>query len=138
MKALKEIILYIWQLPQNLLGLAILVWLRICKRETYVKAFDFAEGERYYYCPGFPGGISLGRYIVLSSLYDHTGDHIVERHEYGHSRQSRYVGWLYLLVVGLPSLLWAAFYVYKPDNPHGYYTGFYTERWADKLGGVQR
>lgn len=138
MKTLWTILLYIWQLPQNLLGLAIVGWLRICKREIDEKTHDFAGGVRYYYCVGFPGGISLGRRVVLSALYNHWGDQKVERHEYGHCRQSLYLGWLYLLVVGLPSLLWAAFYSYDPDNPNGYYTGFYTERWADKLGGVQR
>jgi hypothetical protein len=71
------------------------------------------------------GGISLGKYIILSH-----DDIDSIKHEYGHSVQSRYLGWLYLLVIGLPSLLWAMFY--KGDD----YYKFYTEKNADKLGGV--
>lgn len=56
-------------------------------------------------------------------------------HEWGHTRQSMYLGWLYLLAIGLPSLLWA--FVYDSGWNVSYYD-FYTEKWADKLGGVKR
>ena len=55
-------------------------------------------------------------------------------HEYGHIRQSRMLGWLYLIVVGIPSALWALFY----NGPKEGYYRFYTERWADRLGNVNR
>ena len=57
------------------------------------------------------------------------------RHEYGHCRQSRILGPFYLLVIGLPSLLWALWWT--PGRSVGYYS-FYTERLADRLGGVKR
>lgn len=74
------------------------------------------------------GGVSLGKYIIVNQWMP-TKEIM---HEYGHCIQSRYLGWLYLIVIGLPSLLWAMFYRGK-----NYYS-FYTERWADKLGGVNR
>ncbi len=46
------------------------------------------------------------------------------------------LGPLYLLVIGLPSLLWAA--LHEKVAPGRSYYWFYTERWADRLGGVER
>ena len=59
-------------------------------------------------------------------------------HEYGHTLQSKMLGPLYLIVIGLPSLIWA--WLYGPVIPwskNGYYV-FYTEKWAEKLGEVKR
>ena len=56
------------------------------------------------------------------------------KHEYGHTIQSKYLGWLYLPVIALPSLIWAGFFGwYREDNGIDYYD-FYTEKWANKLG----
>ena len=49
--------------------------------------------------------------------------------------QSRMLGWLYLFVIGIPSILWAAWW--NEGQNRSYYS-FYTERWADRLGGVER
>lgn len=80
------------------------------------------------------GGISLGRYIIVNQF---AMDKTIY-HELGHCRQSMYLGWLYLIVIGIPSIVWAGLYgkVIKPTT-NGYYN-FYTEKWADKLGNVQR
>ena len=55
---LKQVGLYIWQLPQNLVGLVVLCF---CghKEKCSVAGIDF------YYSKTFPGGISLGRYIII-------------------------------------------------------------------------
>ena len=119
--------LWIWQMPQNLLGLVLVAILQ--PEDVY----DF-EGVRFYYASRMSGGISLGRYIIVRDvLKDYTGR--TERHELGHSRQSRVLGWLYLPVIGLPSLLWAVWW--NEDRNRSYYS-FYTERWADILGGIDR
>ncbi len=124
MKTIKNIVLYLWQLPQNLLGLCFLLF---CGKERYVGDYN---GKRVYYHPLMPSswgeGISLGNYIFHDSS---TWNEPVIRHEYGHCRQSIRLGPLYLLVIGLPSLIYAA----------GHFNGgLYTETWADKLGGVKR
>ena len=75
------------------------------------------------------GGVSLGKYIIVNQWMP-TKEIM---HEYGHCRQSKYLGPLYLLVIGIPSLIWAIF----GKRGDAYYT-FYTEKWADKLGGVDR
>ena len=121
-----EAILYAWQLPQHLVALLFLLVLRPEKRE--------AQGVAFYYSPKMRGGISLGRYIIV-------GDNYTEKdlaHEDGHSLQSLILGWLYLPVVGLPSLTWAALYGRVIKATPGGYFRFYTEKWADQLGGVTR
>ena len=119
--------LWLWQLPQNLVGLLLVAVLKPEDSYAYNRA-------RLYYSTRMRGGISLGRYIIVrSTLQDYAGR--TERHEYGHSRQSLILGPLYLLVIGLPSLLWAA--VWHPGHGSSYYD-FFTEKWADKLGGVDR
>lgn len=56
------------------------------------------------------------------------------RHEaVGHVAQSRMLGWLYLVVIGLPSLIWAAVCQERKK-----YYNFYTEKWADRLAGIER
>ena len=127
MKKIAEILLYAWQLPQNLLGLLLVL---ILQPE---EAYDM-DGCRLYYATRMRGGISLGRYVIVRSwMKDYTGN--TERHELGHAKQSRMLGWFYLFVIGIPSLLWAAWW--NEGRNRDYYS-FYTERWADHLGGVNR
>lgn len=125
MKRIVEILLWIWQAPQNIVGLVfrlIYGWTAILFRGV-----DVVVSSR------FPGGISLGRTIVVKRPYLANTD--TWNHEYGHTRQSLYLGPFYLFVVGIPSLLWA--WYWTPARGVSYYS-FYTEKWADKLGGVVR
>ena len=120
-------ILYLWQLPQNLLGLLLVAILR--PEDIYE-----VDSSLLCYASRMRGGISLGRYIIVrADLKDYKGD--TEKHELGHSVQSFYLGPLYLIVIGLPSLLWA--WWWNRDRGMSYYS-FYTERWADRLGEVER
>ena len=64
-------------------------------------------------------------------------DTLTVRHELGHCKQSQILGWFYLLVIGLPSVLHAWLYRRDPSDPDGYYR-FYTEAWADRLAGIKR
>ena len=125
MKKIKEILLWIWQLPQNIAGLVIMPFYKKGRTIRY-------KDREIRYCPHFTGGISLGSYVYVGNT-----DMKTIAHEWGHTRQSNLLGPLYLLVIGLPSLIWAAFYRYDPSDPYGYYR-FYTERWADELGSVKR
>ena len=53
-------------------------------------------------------------------------------HEYGHCLQSVMLGPLYLVVVGLPSFVWANVIYHRIEGVK--YTWFYTESWANYLG----
>lgn len=119
---MKKILLYIWQLPQNLLGLLFLLFI---KGEEKHKLGDIT----FYYSKTFPGGISLGQYIILGSKWS---DDV--KHEFGHCIQSKMLGWFYLPVVGLSSIMHA--WLCKCTDHD--YTDFWCERWADKLGHVKR
>lgn len=119
-----KLLLWIWCFPQQLAG-----WL--------VKVITKARkvGDHYEYdvkC----GSLSLGEYVFLCP--GHYGDEQVLKHEKGHSVQSRYLGWLFLFVIAIPSFIWAGcFGDYRKKHNISYYS-FYTEKWADKLGGVKR
>lgn len=133
-----DIFLWIWCFPQMLLGWIIKI---IFKGKKSFYQIDGKACKVYHYdCK--KGSISLGKYIMLCD--SHCGDFETVRHEYGHYKQSLILGWLYLIVIGLPSLLWAWFLHEKFNNfrckkhkPYVGYYDFYTEKWANKLGGVK-
>lgn len=125
MKTLLTILLYLWQLPQNLIGLLLQLFY---KKQTTVKYKD----KTIIVCPSFPGGISLGNTIIVKKYPITKDTWNTVKHEYGHSIQSKYFGWLYLFVIGIPSALHAL--VEFTDC----YYDFYTEKRADKLGNVKR
>lgn len=122
MRRLIDILLYMWQLPQNALGLLL--------RLIYKGTDSEYESALVRRSTRMKGGISLGRYIIVSQWSKET----TIMHEYGHCRQSQMLGWLYLIIVGLPSILWAG--VHERTGKSYYW--FYTEKWADRLGNVKR
>jgi hypothetical protein len=119
MKLLK----YIWQLPQNIIGLAISLRYR---RKGY-KTLVYNDRLITYW--DSHAGLSLGKYIFVNEL----ASKFTIKHEYGHTKQSLMLGWLYLLVIGLPSYIWCnCFENYRRKHNVSYYD-FYTERWANEL-----
>ena len=123
------VLLQVWQLPQNLLGFMVGLFLKGKRRLVGVPGIP--PSIRLTGARNMWGGISLGNFVYFRPpVYDK-----MIRHEYGHCIQSRLLGPFYLLVIGLPSLLWALWW--HPGRSVGYYS-FYTERWADRLGGVER
>lgn len=138
MKQFLSILLYIWQLPQNLLGLLLVA---IYKPQ---RVHTLEDKIKVYYSTKMTGGISLGKYCLVNTI--HYRKELSEsikrdtvRHEaIGHTKQSKMLGPLYLIIIGLPSIIWAGLYgpvIKKTKN--GYYK-FYTEKWADKLANIER
>lgn len=129
MKHLIKILRWIWEFPQCLLGHMLTNFYDVEYKETY-NGIDVYAGD-------FPGGISLGQYILMSETSYKDKRARTKKHEYGHSIQSLYLGPLYLIVVGLPSILWAgAIHPFVKDEIS--YYEVYPEKWADQLGGVNR
>ncbi len=116
----------IWQLPQIVLGVVLLWFLKIWIVRHY-------ETSRVYICARIKWGVSLGSIIILGKVHDNT---CTIRHEYGHSRQSKMLGWLYLPVVGVFSGLHNV--CHRIDWAKGDYYRYWCERWADKLENVKR
>ena len=73
--------------------------------------------------------ISLGNYILARDDMDIS----VRLHEKGHQIQSLYLGPLYLIVIGIPSILRMLIKIIFHKDNAWYYSG-YPENWADNLG----
>ena len=130
---IKNFIRAIWELPQYVLGFIVK---KVCKAESYT---TYKDAKVYSW--KYSSGMSLSKHIFVPfKLADPNTDEIQKyiKHEYGHTIQSKYLGWFYLIVIGLPSLIWnKCFKKYRARTGKSYYS-FYTESWADKLGGVER
>jgi hypothetical protein len=122
------IILFIWELPQNILGA--ILWL--FNRNIIVKT-ERIHSRYFFEVKSF--GISLGSFIFWFKRGEN--DYSVKKHEYGHSVQSKYLGPLYLLLVGVPSvsrvLYRLLYYKLRKIRWNNYHKG-YPEHWADVLG----
>lgn len=82
------------------------------------------------------GSLSLGMFIFLSDRIDDSRKRKVLVHEYGHTIQSLILGPLYLIIIGLPSFVWAGFppcEKYRRQKKRSYYW-LYPEYWANCLG----
>ena len=117
MNKLKKLGLYLWQLPQNIIG-KVLFGLY----PGYTTEID--DNAKVRISNRMSGGITLGKYIIVRNARS-------IKHEYGHTIQSKYLGPLYLLVIGLPSILHAS--VHRSWCKNKDYYHFYTEKWANKL-----
>lgn len=120
----KKVFIWLWCFPQMLAGYLLA---KITKAEQH--------GDHYRYNIK-RGSVSLGEYVFLSpASWD---SEATLRHEQGYTKQSRMLGWLYLPVIGLPSIVWnRCFWNFRRKHGISYYA-FYTEKWADRLGGVNR
>lgn len=129
---IKNIAEWVWQLPQNICGI---VWRNIKKDSiiTEVGNSMATSVNAKVYLMRAGGGVTLGKYIFISQTYRDQGK--VIKHECGHVKQSKMLGPLYLIIIGIPSILHAALNGYIgccKNNPKGYYH-FFTEHWANKL-----
>lgn len=119
---------WVWQLPQNICGLVY----KACIKDDIIKHFDSEPNHCDIYLKKSKDGVTLGKYIFVCNSDKNLLSII--KHEQGHVIQSRMLGILYLLVIGLPSIIWAALHDYIAPNKSYYW--FYTEAWANKLGGL--
>lgn len=127
MKKIKQIViqllLILWQLPQSLVGVLML---------PFLGKLELIDYRNYCWCfrgSNMLGGISLGCFSFLSS-YSSKRETAVAHELDGHTLDSKIWGPLYLLVIGIPSILnaWIGF--------TKCYYDFYTERWANKHAGL--
>ena len=129
-------ILFIWDLPQNILGLIVLA---VYKKRNKVVSTRQSGRRLYIETPGT--GVSLGWLVFWTSAgnrFTHLENDCL-LHEYGHARQSALLGPLYLVIVGIPSVLRALYSRWHKKRFgkrwENYFNGF-PENWADRLGGV--
>ena len=133
----------VWEAPQKALA-HIVKWITKAEKLDDV---EINEDTVHLYFWNNGGGMSLSNHIFLPKKhFDKPMYEVMASkwhreyiaHEYGHTIQSRKLGPIYLLVIGLPSIIWAGcFENYRKKHNISYYS-FYTERSADKLGGIKR
>lgn len=128
MKNIGRISDWVWQLPQNLLGV---LWKNIKKDSIIIEIsnddIESVGAKAYLIKAG--GAVTLGKYVFISQTY-------TIKHECGHVKQSKMLGPLYLIVIGVPSILHAWLNDYIGCDEESGYSHFYTEKWADKLMGI--
>ena len=95
-KKLYTILSWTWGLPMNLIGhiTALVLMLMKCKPQKWGGCKYFVIGKNW-------GGISLGSIVIVA---DNPSEYILN-HEFGHSIQNCYFGFLFPFVVGIPSMI---------------------------------
>lgn len=125
MKWLVSFLLWLWQFPQNYIAFLIYGCLGyLC---YYGGKYN---GKNLIITEYILSNFSLGDYIF--ALPNSTDKSL--KHDLGHSYQSQLLGWLYIPVIAIPSVLHnlVHYIAYKLGKEWDYYS-FYTEKWADKL-----
>ena len=126
-KYIRNLILFIWQLPQHIVALIYFGYLvMMCK--------DLGVDSRYKQAIVIPcvmkGAITLGNYVFvgLNSEYRKT-----VKHELGHTIQSKILGPLYLIVIGIPSITYCGLRRLFPSLRKKNYYNFFSEKSANYL-----
>jgi len=135
-KFLVPAVLFIWELPQNLLGL--LVYAIMKSRR---KILNTELEAHHLFIETHDTGVSLGWFIFWTPSGNRFEHYVNDcrMHEHGHSKQSVMLGPLYLIIVGIPSLsrvLYSRWYRKRYGQSWKNYFNGFPENWADKLGGV--
>ena len=120
MKYIINLILFIWQLPQHIVAIIYFGYLvMMCK--------DLGVDSRYKQATVIPcimrGAVTLGNYVFigLNSEYKET-----VKHELGHTIQSKILGPLYLIVIGIPSITYCGLRRLLPSlRKKNYYDFFF-------------
>ncbi len=127
---LYRLVQWTWGILQTLIGAVIFLIYRKNPHFEYHGAIATVwHGQR--------GSVSLGMFVFLESYHEKAEtpqEQKLLRHEYGHTIQSLLLGPLYLLIIGLPSLIWAGCFSKYRSRRKVSYDRFYPENWANKLG----
>lgn len=118
MSSIREIILIIWQLPQYIVAVIFYMYLKLFK-DIYDIYMD--KPVIVIISNGLNGEVTIGSFIFMGK---HSTD--MYKHALGHVAQSRVLGPLYLLVIGLPSIIHAGIHDRWCKNKNYYH--FYTEK----------
>lgn len=131
-------LLAVWEGPQNLVGLALLGLLHLgSPRPTW------SYERRRLFIANRWVAVSLGWFVFWTDTAFGAFEHneATRMHEYGHSIQSRWLGPLYLPLVGVPSVSRVVYALLHWRLTGRRWTGYFDgwpEHHADTLGGVRR
>ena len=127
MKYISNLILFIWQLPQHLLAILYIGYLVMMSKDLGI---DSRYKQAIVIACIMRGAVTLGNYVFvgLNSEYRKT-----VKHELGHTIQSKILGPLYLIIIGIPSITYCGLRRLFPSLRKKNYYNFYTEKWANNL-----
>jgi len=133
---LLKILQFIWQLPQNVFGLIVLLVNVRSHSKCSIAGIDYFKVK---HC--FDAGVSLGKFIFIDGDRQVTENTV--KHEHGHQVQSMRFGPLYLLIVGLPSAVRNVYHriahrKWESLKKGEWYYSHWPENNADELGNVKR
>lgn len=97
-----------WALPVNLAGLILNLLAGRARRFRWYGAFVVSYGERSIFRQR--GCFAVGQFIFMRDRISQPQYERLLVHEYGHTVQSIIFGPLFPLVIGLPSVLWSAWF----------------------------
>jgi hypothetical protein len=137
---MKEFLLYVWQLPQNILARFVIVFsgaITIGGCNSCIKYCTNCKDIEIF-PTSYRFGVSLGKYIIV---HFSDCDPFTIKHEYGHTEQSKRLGWLYLIVIGIPSAIGNIYdrIAHKKWTEYKRKMWYYKqpwEAWANKLAGI--
>lgn len=127
---MKNVLMFIWTLPQTLLGLLLLCYYRP------TRLHKLEDGTMINYTSRISGGITLGRYVFVAATHyrvdiNETLRRDTVRHNaIGHAKQSKVLGWLYIPLLILSRLMGLLLLRKKYS--------FGMERLADRIAKVNR
>lgn len=127
---LYRLLQWTWGFPQTLVGAIIY----LTQRKNQHISYKGAIATKWH---GHGGSVSLGMFLFLDvrNIEPQTEyEQYLIRHEFGHTVQSLMLGPFYLLVVGLPSIIWAGCFSKYRSKCNVSYDVFYPEKWANRLG----
>lgn len=128
---LKYISMFTWELPQTTFGFLMFLYFIITRKARKIYIKDQKIITEMTFTSWNHSSDSMGHFIFFN--VDNYNPYVY-KHEFGHSKQSYYLGILYLIVITIPSLYgwmlckinvraWADYYHHYPEN------------WANRLGG---
>jgi len=140
MGKIKTFFLVLWQLPQYIIGLLILIIVRPVKRQTTLIIHGKQITVTWWQSrPGqFINSYSGGILITAGDTEKHI------RHKYGHCCQSRYLGPFFVSIIGFASVILTHIphrtlhRNWPQARRYQWYYEQWSEAWADRLGGVKR
>lgn len=121
-------ITFVWQIPQSLTGLVMLLYFKLFGGAELISCRKLCL---CYKAKNMRGGISLGNFAFVSPSLS-KDEASIAHEQLGHTWDSKLMGPLYLIIVGLPSIIHAWLYDYKKSC----YYDFFTEKLANKHAGL--
>jgi len=113
---MKNLLMFIWQLPQNIIGFCISIFIK--------ERMHISENSSGYIVKVVKWNIelTLGRYIIIGKDRGDQYSIAIKHNIYGHGKQSKIYGPLYLIIVGIPALVLYLLTVYGTLDPAQYHS----------------